>query len=64
MREGMLEKKLLSFELVPNRITTTSANFTIYRSKVPGGWLLATRPHDNVTFMPDPQHEWDGGSAE
>ena len=59
-REAAFEKKLLSFELVPNRINTTSANFTIYRAKIPGGWLVAVRPHDNLTFVPDPQHTWDG----
>ena len=23
-----------------------------------------TTPTDNLTFVPDPRHEWDGGSAE
>ena len=32
-REAAFEKKLLCFDLVPNRITTTSANFTIYRPR-------------------------------
>ena len=60
MREAAFEKRLLSFDLVPNQITTTSANFTIYRAKILGGWLVAVRPHDNLTFVPDPQHKWDG----
>jgi len=60
VREAALEKKLLSFELVSNRINTTSANFTIYRAKIAGGWLVAVRPYDNLTFVPDPQHKWDG----
>lgn len=63
-REAAVEKKLLTFELVSNRINTTSAKFTIYRAKIPGGWLVALRPQDNLTFVPDPQHNWDGGSAE
>jgi hypothetical protein len=58
VREAALEKKLLSFELVSNRINTTSAKFVIYRAKIPGGWLVALRPHDNLTFVPDPQHKW------
>jgi len=36
----------------------------IYRSKVPGGWLViagVTTGH-SITFMPDPQHQWTGGS--
>ena len=59
MREAAFEKKLLSFELVSNRINTTSANFTIYRAKIPGGWPVGVRPHDNLSFVPDPQHKWD-----
>lgn len=30
------------------------------RARVPGGWLVSTAY--SVTFVPDPQHEWDGGS--
>ena len=56
------ERRLLSFELVPNQMATTSANFTIYRAKIPGGWLVAVRPHDNLSFVPDPEHEWDGST--
>ncbi len=63
-REAGLEKKVLTFEMVSNRITTTSAKFAIYRARIPGGWLVALRPQDNLTFVPDPQHKWDGGSAE
>ncbi len=63
-REAALEKKVLTFELVSNRINTTSAKLLIYRAKIPGGWLVALRPHDNLTFVPDPQHQWDGGSSE
>jgi CelD/BcsL family acetyltransferase involved in cellulose biosynthesis len=64
LREAALERNVLSFELVPNRINTTSARFAIFRAKIPGGWLVALRPHDSLTFVPDPQHRWDGGSAE
>ena len=40
----------------------------IYRSKVPGGWLLAmydtrsTSDFGSVAFYPDPSHDWDGNS--
>jgi len=30
------------------------------RAKVPGGWLVAAG--GSVTFVPDPAHQWDGGS--
>lgn len=38
----------------------------VYRAKVPGGWLVATRSYDSggVTFLPDPEHEWDGHSLD
>jgi hypothetical protein len=38
-----------------------------YRTKVPGGWLVATENYTascgGLTFFPDPKHEWDGNSA-
>jgi hypothetical protein len=64
LREAALERKLLSFELVPNQINTVSSKFAIYRAKIPGGWLVALRPNDTLAFVPDPQHKWDGGSVE
>jgi hypothetical protein len=63
MRVTAGARKVLSFEMVPNRITTTSATFSIYRAKVPGGWLVMSRPSDNLAFVPDPEHLWDGGSV-
>ncbi|GIU17003.1 hypothetical protein TUM4261_36120 [Shewanella sp. c952] len=39
-----------------------------FRTKVPGGWLVATRePHGDgvgsgATFLPDPNHQWNGYS--
>ncbi len=36
------------------------------RAAIPGGWLVAfNSPAPNaggMTFVPDPQHEWDGSS--
>lgn len=40
-----------------------------YRSKVPGGWLLSTCEStgdgigSGVTFIPDPNHDWNGHSV-
>ena len=40
----------------------------IKRAKVPGGWLVTTSVNmgresaSGITFMPDPNHEWDGNS--
>ena len=37
-----------------------------YRTKVPGGWLLSASDADGMglTFLPDPNHGWDGNSLE
>ncbi|MBT9317220.1 hypothetical protein [Leptothoe spongobia] len=38
----------------------------LWRAKVPGGWLVASRcgggEGSGITFYPDPKHEWNGGS--
>ena len=38
--------------------------FTMTRTKVSGGWIVAMYYDGNpsITFFPDPNHEWDGGS--
>ncbi len=56
-------KPALMFELVPTRIACNSATFSIYRARVPGGWLVASRPNDSITFVPDPEHLWDGATV-
>lgn len=54
--------------------------FEIYRAKIPGGWLIVMAQHDwdrigmadagygwgygGATFVPDPNHEWDGSSLQ
>ena len=36
------------------------------RAKIPGGWLVLSQFHiggaHGLTFVPDPNHTWDGGS--
>ena len=35
----------------------------VYRAKVPGGWLVLVADNaTGLTFYPDPEHNWDGGS--
>jgi hypothetical protein len=58
-----LPERILTFDLLPNRINCTSASLSMYRAKVPGGWLVVSRPRDNVLFIPDLLHDWDGGSV-
>jgi len=38
--------------------------FALVRSKIPGGWLVAFYGHNigGLTFVPDPNHKWDGNS--
>jgi hypothetical protein len=57
-------RKRLDFELMPTHVGTTSATLMLYRARVPGGWLVASRQSESVAFIPDPHHEWDGGSVE
>jgi hypothetical protein len=38
-------------------------DWNIHRTKVPGGWLvLVIHNTTGLTFYPDPEHRWDGGS--
>ena len=35
----------------------------VHRAKVPGGWfVLVSDNARGLTFYPDPEHKWDGGS--
>lgn len=53
-------------ECVANGDTPISR--TVYRSKVPGGWLVQvvfgaySGTGTGLAFYPDPGHEWDGNS--
>ncbi len=40
-----------------------------YRAKIPGGWLFIiwwgpTYDGSGATFIPDPEHKWDGNSVD
>ena len=40
-------------------------DWKVYRTKVPGGWLVLVMHNTNrsgLTFYPDPEHKWDGAS--
>jgi hypothetical protein len=63
------DKPILSWETV---ITTRdkkgllSSEYLVERAKVPGGWLVISQfkvgPAHGLVYVPDPNHEWDGGS--
>ena len=38
-------------------------HWDVHRAKVPGGWLvLVIHNTTGLTFYPDPEHKWNGGS--
>lgn len=43
-----------------------NSKYMTERAKVPGGWLVISQFHvggaHGLAFLPDPRHEWDGGS--
>lgn len=40
-------------------------DIAVYRAQVPGGWLVAFWTSGmGVTFYPDPEHAWDGGTLD
>jgi len=44
-----------------------NSTYMTERAKVPGGWLVISQFHvgtaHGLAFVPDPNHEWDGGSV-
>ncbi len=73
--QSMNETKPLSFEHCPTNVdlhvaygalteserTQLTRRLTCYRAKVPGGWLVMNQS-SGLTFMPDPNHQWAGGT--
>ena len=47
------------WECISDRDSGKHFSFSVYRKKVPGGWLVTVDGH-GVTFYPDPEHKWDG----
>jgi hypothetical protein len=52
------------------KLKSTGGGTDLYRSKIPGGWLVyfenqySDSGTGGLTFVPDPDHEWDGASLE
>lgn len=55
---GQTVSPLLRWEAV------ASSHYSVLRSKVPGGWLIAAGSGPSLAFYPDPEHRWDGASVE
>jgi len=52
----------LNFE----KLDVGAVSFRVNRAKIPGGWLVFASSNSGgggLTFYPDPQHKWDGGSV-
>ena len=66
MAEAMAGTPATTPPLVFERLNDTGLPdlAVFFRAKVLGGWLIALRTDEveSVTFLPDPTHEWDGGS--
>lgn len=49
-----------------NELKSSGGLLSVYRAKVPGGWLVYVcngyHHHGGVTFYPDPSHSWTGES--
>jgi len=45
---------------------SSNSSHRLERAKVPGGWLVTSSKNDRdqggsgITFVPDPDHQWDG----
>ena len=66
MEQGTEGRQLVWEELKSSR-SEGGGMFTmtwkVHRTKVPGGWLvLVMHNTSGLTFYPDPEHKWDGGS--
>ena len=66
----MAEKPVLHLEELNLKYEREKSAKHAYRARVPGGWLIFIWTpgrgglSGGVTFYPDPDHTWDGGSQE
>lgn len=62
----MEDKPVLTLEELNLRYEDDKPAQYAYRARVPGGWLIFLYPPGKglhgVTFYPDPNHTWDGGT--
>jgi hypothetical protein len=66
------ENRKTSFASIDWKVFSDDGSNACYRTKVPGGWLILIRcvngPNHRgegvgTTFLPDPEHKWDGASV-
>ncbi len=53
-------------QTLPGDKWKVSSPTNVSRAKIPGGWLVGVESGNvrswGLAFVPDPNHEWDGGS--
>jgi len=66
---GIFSKKEYKGTLIWENLKNEGGPESSYRTKIPGGWLFQTYSESaglgrgsGVTFIPDPEHQWDGSS--
>lgn len=65
----MKNKPVLNLEELNLKYEVEKSAKYAYRARVPGGWLIfiwtpGRTGLTDVTFYPDPNHVWEGGSQE
>ncbi|MCS7024253.1 MAG: hypothetical protein NZV14_05595 [Bryobacteraceae bacterium] len=63
--EGTVENREATRKDFKLRFEPLSSNhgLPLYRTAIPGGWLVTNASFGAVTFVPDPEHRWDGSSV-
>lgn len=69
MAKEQADKPVLNWELLHTKRDEDGfldSKYMTERAKVPGGWLVISQfkigSAHGLVFLPDPNHEWDGGS--
>ena len=64
-RKHLVFEQLSTFERRGPDASPSALNEGIFRTQVPGGWLILLKADQpTLFFYPDPNHRWDGGSME
>ncbi len=66
---GLFSKKEYKGTLIWHEIKNEGGPRAAFRTKITGGWLFSVRDSAGgmangagVTFIPDPEHKWNGNS--
>ena len=64
----MIQFENLEYD-IPGQEKWDSDKYSIFRTKVPGGWLVLSKMLNSASdgtmiFYPDPEHKWDGSSLD